>query len=86
MPTSPWWTRTPHALSPGGGGQQQCAREYHDALSAAGFALTDVTFDTGYILSGALGYKWDSGLRTELELSTRKSNINDCAGAGTTGG
>ena len=45
----------------------------------------NVTFDTGYILSGAAGYRWDSGFRTELELNFRKSTINDIAGAGSTG-
>ena len=44
-----------------------------------------VTFDTGYILAGALGYKWQSGLRTELELGYRKSTVNDFSGAGATG-
>jgi outer membrane protein OmpA-like peptidoglycan-associated protein len=52
-----------------------------------GFAAvnTEVTFDTGYILSGALGYKWNSGPRTEFEVNFRESGINDVAGAGATG-
>ena len=46
---------------------------------------TTATFDTGYILSGALGYKWAGGPRTELEFNYRASGINDIATAGATG-
>ena len=35
-----------HALDGGGGGQQQCSREYQQVLRSAGFDLLDVTFDT----------------------------------------
>ncbi len=35
-----------HALSPGGGGQQLCSREYHATLADAGFNLVNVTFQT----------------------------------------
>lgn len=35
-----------HALSAGGGGQQQCSREYQATLAAAGFNLVNVTFLT----------------------------------------
>jgi len=35
-----------HALAPGGGGQQQCTREYQETLRVAGFDLVNVTFDT----------------------------------------
>ncbi len=45
----------------------------------------DITFDMGYIVSGALGYKWDSGLRSELELNYREATVNDIAGAGSPG-
>ena len=34
------------ALAPGGGGQQQCTREYRDTLRMAGFDFSDVTFKT----------------------------------------
>ncbi len=34
------------ALSGGGGGQQQCTREYHETLRLAGFDLADTTFAT----------------------------------------
>ena len=33
-------------LLPGGGGQQQCTREYRETLSAAGFDLLDCLFET----------------------------------------
>ena len=45
----------------------------------------EVTFDMGYILSGALGYKWDNGFRTELEGNYRSSSFNDLATAASTG-
>ena len=48
-----------HALTPGGGGQQQCTREYYELLRAAGFELTDVTFAT------------DRALRTRLRRKLR---------------
>ncbi|MBY0510335.1 MAG: OmpA family protein [Rhodospirillaceae bacterium] len=45
----------------------------------------DITFDMGYILSGAVGYRWDSGFRTELEANYRESSINDLATSAATG-
>jgi outer membrane protein OmpA-like peptidoglycan-associated protein len=45
----------------------------------------EITFDMGYILSGAVGYRWDSGFRTELEANYRESSINDLATAAATG-
>lgn len=35
-----------HSLTPGGGGQQQCTREYAEVLRHAGFELTTVSFAT----------------------------------------
>jgi hypothetical protein len=35
-----------HSFARGGGGQQQCTREYREVLEAAGFDLQDVTFTT----------------------------------------
>jgi OOP family OmpA-OmpF porin len=45
----------------------------------------ETTFDMGYVLSGAFGYAWPTGIRTELEVNFRRSTINDIAEAGTTG-
>lgn len=42
-------------------------------------------FDTGYIVSGAFGYKWFSGVRSEVEFNFRQADINDIAGAVATG-
>ena len=36
-----------------------------------------VSFDKGYIFSGAGGYRWDGGWRTELELNYRRNTLND---------
>jgi hypothetical protein len=46
-----------HSLIPGGGGQQQCTREYRTALTAAGFDLVDCTFDTDRSLTTRLRRK-----------------------------
>ena len=35
-----------HSLAEGGGGQQLCTREYRGGLIAAGFDVSDVTFNT----------------------------------------
>jgi len=45
----------------------------------------NTSFDTGYMLSGAAGYRWMSGMRTELELNYRKSNVDSIAGADASG-
>ena len=45
----------------------------------------ETTFDMGYILSGALGYQWENGFRTEAEVNYRQASINDIAGAGAPG-
>jgi OOP family OmpA-OmpF porin len=45
----------------------------------------ETTFDMGYILSGALGYRFDNGFRTEAEFNYRQAAINDLAGAGSPG-
>jgi OOP family OmpA-OmpF porin len=45
----------------------------------------EVTFDMGYMLSGAVGYKWESGWRTELEGNYRESSLNDLATSSATG-
>lgn len=41
-------------------------------------------FGTGYALQGAIGYSFDSGLRTELEVSYLDSDIKNVTTAGTT--
>ena len=43
------------------------------------------TFDTGFIVSSALGYKWAAGPRTEFELNYRTSGLDEMAGADATG-
>jgi outer membrane protein OmpA-like peptidoglycan-associated protein/outer membrane protein W len=45
----------------------------------------DATFDLGYMLSGAVGYRWDSGFRTELEGNYRAAGVNDLDTAAATG-
>ncbi|MBY0510334.1 MAG: OmpA family protein [Rhodospirillaceae bacterium] len=38
------------------------------------------TFDNGYILSGAAGYRFESGLRTEVEVNYRRNTLDDIDG------
>ncbi len=38
------------------------------------------TFDTGFIGIGSVGYKWDGGVRTELEAGYRQSDFNKVNG------
>lgn len=40
----------------------------------------DVSFNTGYNITGAFGYKWLSGFRTEAELSYRHAGIDQFNG------
>ncbi len=42
-------------------------------------------FDTGYIFSGALGYRFGSGLRTELEVNHRKAGVDHIGGVDAAG-
>ena len=35
------------------------------------------TFDNGYMISGAAGYRWDGGFRSELEVNYRRNTLND---------
>jgi len=53
--------------------------------SPAPIVSTEATFDMGYILSGAVGYAWSSGARTEFEFNYRNAGVNDVAGAAATG-
>jgi iron complex outermembrane receptor protein len=57
---------------------------------AGGFATApvvpaDISFKTGWALLTTAGYKWDFGLRSELELSTRQSDVNRFNGTGGSG-
>jgi OmpA-OmpF porin, OOP family len=56
--------------------------DYRNPAMAGGAAVNGQTnFDTGYIFSGAMGYRWGSGMRTELEFNHRKASIDSIAGA-----
>jgi opacity protein-like surface antigen len=39
-----------------------------------------VNYDTGYNFNGAFGTKWTNGIRTELEVSYRKSGVDNIGG------
>jgi len=56
-----------HALSPGGGGQQQCSREYVAVLQAAGCELVPVTYRTDRA--------WAARLRRKLQPAAYASTI-----------
>ncbi len=49
------------------------------------FAQPQITYNIGWGVLGAVGYKWDQGYRTEFEVSYRQAAFNDFAGAGTAG-
>ena len=55
-------------------------------ISAGPAALSgDVEFDSGYTLSGAIGYAYPSGLRLEGELSYRNNDLDQSEGVGLDG-
>lgn len=59
---------------------------YRSPNIAGGAASSAQTgFYTGYIFSGALGYRFESGLRTELELNHRKAGIDHIGGVDAAG-
>jgi opacity protein-like surface antigen len=60
--------------------------DYRSPAIAGGAAVgASTNFDTGFILSGAFGYRWASGMRTELEANYRKAGIDSIAGADASG-
>lgn len=67
-------------LGIGGGGSY-----VHDDEFESGGADTSVEYDWGYAAVGSLGYKYDNGLRSELELGYRKNDIDDIGGVGAGG-
>jgi OOP family OmpA-OmpF porin len=73
-------------LSLGGGANfsESSGVDYTNTPTAATTAAP-TSFDTGYILSGAFGYRWGSGLRTEVEYNFRKSGVDHIAGVDASG-
>jgi len=60
--------------------------DYRAPGIAGGAAIGAPTkFDTGYILSGAIGYRWSPVVRTEFEINWRKAGVESIAGADATG-
>ena len=53
---------------------------YHNTPTGT-FTNAKTTFDTGYILSGAVGYRWSNIVRTEAEFNYRRAKVDDIAGA-----
>jgi opacity protein-like surface antigen len=75
-------------LSVGGGLNQPEDSNVNYTIPAGAAGTTtpaETTFDMGYTLSTALGYRWGNGFRTEAELQYREAAINDIAGAGSPG-
>ncbi len=69
-----------------GGGASMPDSSSVNYTNGVGTTLNGKTsFDTGYILSGAVGYRWFSGMRTEVEFNYRRSNVNAIAGASAAG-
>jgi outer membrane protein OmpA-like peptidoglycan-associated protein len=46
---------------------------------------TKAEFDGGWVFLGALGWGWGNGLRTELEFSGRRNEVDGATGKATTG-
>jgi len=54
---------------------------YVDGTAGANFLDSSdkdvkIDFDTGYLVSGSLGYKFSNGLRVEGEIGYRRNNLN----------
>ena len=47
----------------------------------AGAAQNRVTFDTGWAVHGAVGYKWAQNFRSELEVGYRNASVGTVSGA-----
>jgi OOP family OmpA-OmpF porin len=56
----------------------------HDASFTRGVARNSVDFDWGWGAEGALGYRYDNGFRTELEIAYRGNNDVDSISGTTT--
>src|ERR1700728_4761020 len=69
----------------GGDGDNCCCDEtppfYGEFFGGANFIESSkrrhvkADFDTGYILSGSIGYRWCYGLRLEFEYAYRRNNL-----------
>lgn len=57
---------------------------YHNS-TGGGFTNGNTSFGTGYILSGALGYRWSNVVRTEAEFNYRKASVDTIEGANAAG-
>jgi len=53
-------------------------------LSVGATART-ADFDNGFLIGGAFGYKWDSGVRLEAELGFREADVDNFSGTAWTG-
>ena len=79
-------TRENTYVSIGGGASFPGSSSVNYTNAPASPAVNGQTsFDTGYILSGALGYRWASGMRTEVEYNFRKAGVDHIAGADAAG-
>jgi len=56
-----------------------------DRVKSSGTVNNSIEYNNGYAAQGAIGYKYTNGLRSEVELSYRKNDVDDIAGARTSG-
>jgi opacity protein-like surface antigen len=70
-----------------GGGLSQPEDSSIDIRAPVGTPVRgrDISFDMGFMLSAAAGYRFDNGFRTELEGNYRKANANDLDNASASG-
>ena len=67
-----------------GGGSWMPDRDF----TAPGFNDTAIASEIGWVWLGSLGWRWDNGLRTEIEGGYRRNNVNNvlnCGGCGNGG-
>ncbi len=68
-----------------GAGISQPVKTSLSNFSPAGVTPGFASFDTGFNVSGSVGYRWRSGLRGEIEYSYRQSDLNHLSGLPTHG-
>ncbi len=60
-----------------GAGVHIASTNDYDVVNTVGTTVTRTTdsmkFETGYLLVGSLGYRWEQGFRTELEIAYRNA-------------
>ncbi len=61
------------------------ANKVHDDEFEASGTSTQVEYDWGYAVTGSLGYQYDNGLRSEIELGYRHNSLDEIGAVGAGG-